>query len=109
MVQWLQVGTFAAVVRVQFLVRELRVLQTMQDSQKKIKDTGTPNLKQYLLRQETQRSFKQFLKSWLNWDELNLVDSYIKPLSSQRAELCSVRNTVQDVRPLVRQPKIFSL
>ena len=55
MVQWLQVGTFAAVVRVQFLVRELRVLQTMQDSQKKIKDTGTPNLKQYLLRQETQR------------------------------------------------------
>ena len=41
MVQWLQVGTFAAVVQVQFLVRELRILQTVRDSQKKIKDTGT--------------------------------------------------------------------
>ena len=97
MVQWLQVGTFAAVVQVQFLVRELRVLQTMQDSQKKIKDTGTPNLKQYLLRQETQRSFKQFLKNWLNWDELNLVDSYIKPLSSQRAELHSVEFSLESL------------
>ena len=97
MLQWLQVGTFTAVVRVQFLVRELRVLKTMQDSQKKIKDTGTPNLKQYLLRQETQRSFKQFLKSWLNWDELNLVDSYIKPLSSQRAELHSVEFSLESL------------
>ena len=37
MVQWLQVGTFAAVVQVQFLVRELRILQTVQGSHKKKK------------------------------------------------------------------------
>lgn len=62
MVQWLQVGTFATVVRVQFLVRELRILQTVQDSQKKIKDTGTPNLKQYLLRQETPKIIQTILE-----------------------------------------------
>ena len=62
MVQWLQVGTFATVVRVQFLVRELRSLQTVQDSQKKIKDTGTPNLKQYLLRQETPKIIQTILE-----------------------------------------------
>ena len=62
MVQWLQVGTFATVVRVQFLVRELRILQTVQDSQKKIKDTGTPNLKQYFLRQETPKIIQTILE-----------------------------------------------
>ena len=62
MVQWLQVGTFATVVRVQFLVRDLRILQTVQDSQKKIKDTGTPNLKQYLLRQETPKIIQTILE-----------------------------------------------
>ena len=62
MVQWLQVGTFAAVVQVQFLVRELRILQTVQDGQKKIKDTGTPNLKQYLLRQETPKIIQTILE-----------------------------------------------
>ena len=64
MVQWLQVGTFAAVVQVQFLMRELRILQTMQDSQKKKKkmDTGTPNLKQYLLRQETPKIIQTILE-----------------------------------------------
>ena len=62
MAQWLQVGTFAAVVQVQFLVRELRILQTVQDSQKKIKDTGTPNLKQYLLRQETPKIIQTILE-----------------------------------------------
>ena len=62
MVQWLQVGTFATVVRVQFLVRQLRILQTVQDSQKKIKDTGTPNLKQYLLRQETPKIIQTILE-----------------------------------------------
>lgn len=62
MVQWLQVGTFATVVRVQFLVRELRILQTVRDSQKKIKDTGTPNLKQYLLRQETPKIIQTILE-----------------------------------------------
>ena len=62
MAQWLQVGTFAAVVQVQFLVRELRILQTVRDSQKKIKDTGTPNLKQYLLRQETQKIIQTILE-----------------------------------------------
>ena len=62
MVQWLQVGTFAVVVRVQFLVGELRILQTVQDSQKKIKDTGTPNLKQYLLRQETPKIIQTILE-----------------------------------------------
>ena len=62
MVQWLQVGTFAAVVQVQFLVRELRILQTVRDSQKKIKDTGTPNLKQYLLRQETPKIIQTILE-----------------------------------------------
>ena len=62
MVQWLQVGTFATVVRVQFLVRELRILQTVQDSQKKIKDTGTHNLKQYLLRQETPKIIQTILE-----------------------------------------------
>ena len=62
MVQWLQVGTFATVVRVQFLVMELRILQTVRDSQKKIKDTGTPNLKQYLLRQETPKIIQTILE-----------------------------------------------
>ena len=62
MAQWLQVGTFAAVVQVQFLVRELRILQTVRDSQKKIKDTGTPNLKQYLLRQETPKIIQTILE-----------------------------------------------
>ena len=63
--QWLQVGTFAAVARVQFLVRELRILQTVQDShkkKKKKKDTGTPNLKQYLLRQETPKKIQTILE-----------------------------------------------
>ena len=61
----LQVGTFAAVARVQFLVRELRILQTVWDSQKKKKkkrDTGTPNLKQYLLRQETAKIIQTILE-----------------------------------------------
>ena len=62
MVQWLQVGTFATVVRVQFLVGELRILQTMQDSQKKIKDAGTPNLKQYHLTQETPKIIQTILE-----------------------------------------------
>ena len=62
MVQWLQVGTFATVVRVQFLVGELRILQTMRDSQKKIKDTGTPDLKQYHLRQETPKIIQTILE-----------------------------------------------
>ena len=60
--QWLQVGTFAAVARVQFLMRELRILQTVQDSHKKKKDTGTPNLKQYLLRQETAKIIQTILE-----------------------------------------------
>ena len=61
--QWLQVGTFAAVARVQFLVRELRILQTVWDSQKKKGgDTGTPNLKQYLLRQETPKIIQTILE-----------------------------------------------
>ena len=62
--QWLQVGTSAAVARVQFLVRELRILQTVQDSQNKTKkrDTGTPNLKQYLLRQETPKIIQTILE-----------------------------------------------
>ena len=61
--QWLQVGTFAAVARVQFLVRELRILQTVWDSQKKKKkDTSTPNLKQYLLRQETAKIIQTILE-----------------------------------------------
>ena len=61
--QWLQVGTFAAVARVQFLMRELRILQTVQDShKKKKKDTGTPNLKQYLLRQETPKTIQTILE-----------------------------------------------
>ena len=62
--QWLQVGTFAAVAWVQFLVRELRILQTVQDSKKKKKkkDTGTPNLKQYLLRQETPKTIQTILE-----------------------------------------------
>ena len=64
MAQWLQVGTFAAVVQVQFLVRELRILQTVQGShkKKKKKDTGTPNLKQYLLRQETPKIIQTILE-----------------------------------------------
>ena len=60
--QLLQVGTFAAVARVQFLVRELRILQTVWDSQKKKKDTSTPNLKQYLLRQETPKIIQTILE-----------------------------------------------
>ena len=61
--QWLQVGTFAAVARVQFLMRELRILQTVWDSQKKKKkDTSTPNLKQYLLRQETAKIIQTILE-----------------------------------------------
>ena len=60
--QLLQVGTFAAVARVQFLVRELRILQTVWDSKKKKKDTGTPNLKQYLLRQETPKIIQTILE-----------------------------------------------
>ena len=61
--QLLQVGTFAAVARVQFLVRDLRILQTVWDSQKKKKkDTSTPNLKQYLLRQETAKIIQTILE-----------------------------------------------
>ena len=62
--QWLQVGTFAAVARVQFLMRVLRILQTVWDSKKKKKkkDTGTPNLKQYLLRQETPKIIQTILE-----------------------------------------------
>ena len=62
--QWLQVGTFAAVARVQFLMRELRILQTVQDSKKKKKkkDTGTSNVKQYLLRQETPKIIQTILE-----------------------------------------------
>ena len=61
--QWLQVGTFAAVAWVQFLVRELGILQTVWDSQKKKKkDTSTPNLKQYLLRQETAKIIQTILE-----------------------------------------------
>ena len=43
--QLLQVGTFAAVARVQFLVRELGILQTVRDSQKKKKKKEDTNLK----------------------------------------------------------------
>ena len=57
-----KVGTFAAVAWVQFLVRELRILQTVQDSHKKKKDTGTPNLKQYFLRQETPKIIQTILE-----------------------------------------------
>ena len=58
-----KVGTFAAVAWVQFLVRELRILQTVWDSQKKKRgDTGTPNLKQYLLRQETPKIIQTILE-----------------------------------------------